>query len=263
MKKKFFVSLLLVVLIFLLAATVLVACNKDLIEYSITVTYNDEPVEGVTVKWSEGGKVKGSAKTDANGRAAVMLKSGTYSVDLADYADGLTYSRINSVTPSMRDKWTIALKLELIDYTVTVTDKDGNPANGVVVNYLVDNQIKGTTTTAANGVATCALPKGEYGVRPNLFSLPDFNVLESGKTYSVSTNSPSTSVNLVYGNTITYTVTVRSEGGLRFKGANVLIDDKQGNNVDNDFADEEGVFRTRLEPNDYVADLFSAPDGYT
>ena len=55
-KKRILVSLLLVVLVFLMAATVLVACNKETLEYTVTVvTSDDAPVSGVTVKWSQNG----------------------------------------------------------------------------------------------------------------------------------------------------------------------------------------------------------------
>ena len=140
MKKKLLVSFLLVVMVIVATATVLVACNNDtgeLLDYSVTVTKDNLPVSDITVNWSVGSSVKGSAKTGSDGKATVQLVSGKYDIDLLGYEEGYTYTRVTA-SPTSR-KFTMKLLVARATYTVTVIDKDNNPASGVAVNYLNEN----------------------------------------------------------------------------------------------------------------------------
>ncbi|MCM1306015.1 MAG: redoxin domain-containing protein [Bacteroides sp.] len=260
MKKKFLVSLLLIVMIVIATSTVLVACNKDegeKLDYTVTVVKDDMPVEGVTVKWCAGSKVKGKAVTGADGVATAQIASGTYTVLLEGYDEGLTFPEATA-KPDFR-KFTMRLSVAQIASTVTVINNDHNPAAGVVVNYLdSNNAIKGTATTDANGKATCNLNYGTYKITLN--ELPDYNVWNG--TATIDSAHPDATINLVYGNTVTYNVTVKSEGGLLFKNEAVLVFDDDGNLKTSGYSDDKGVFRARLEVGNYTVEPVTLQDGY-
>ena len=273
MKRKFIVSLLLVVLIFVLSTTVLVACNKgnggdnsvpdgnggELLEYSVRVLNNNQPVVGVTVNWSVGTTVKGSAVTGDDGQATAKIAAGTYDVDLAGYADGLTYTR-GTATATTR-KLTMRLSVAQVTYSVKIIDKDGNPASGIDVNFVKDNQgIKGSATTGADGKAACTLEYGTYKI--TLGELPAGNVWTS--TASVSSTTTDVEIRLESGQSVRYSVTVISEGGLLFKNEQVFIfDENYYDLVTSGYTNDEGVFSFVQAERSYVADLYLPQDGYT
>ncbi len=232
------------------------ACSGEKGEYSVTVlSPAAEPVSDVTVLWeTSSSKTAGNAKTDADGRATASLPLGTYTVSLENYGEEYTYTSV-SVSASMRNV-TLTLSVKKVNYTVTVTDKEGAPASGVVVTWS-NGSFSKNATTDASGAAQCELDYGEYSV--TISSLPQGNVYDGAVT--VTGGNPSAVFNLRAGNTLDYSVTVKSEGGLLFKEHPIQIykgDTLVGSGNTND----EGVYAFSVEPGDYIVKIPSVPKGY-
>lgn len=181
-------------------------------EYSVTVLGEDEitPVENVTVTWSQSGKKKASAKTDADGLATAEIVAATYEITLSDLPEGMTYTPAE-VTSSERELTMVIEKAELT-YSVTVNKPDGAPAGNVTVTWTA-NGVNSTATTDADGKASVKLYYGTYDV--TISDLPEGYVYLGSK--QVTGRAPDATFTLEEGETTEYTVTVVSEGGLKFK----------------------------------------------
>lgn len=261
MKKTFFGLILITLCTLMLGAAALFAgCDTpsgEKADYSVTVlSPSEEPLSGITVSWKNGSATAGSAQSDADGKATASLVVGTYTIELSGYEEGLEYDEV-AVGSSMRNV-TLQLSVMRLDYTVTVTDKDGAPAANVSVNWTKNGSIAGSAKTGADGKATTKLNFGEYSV--TLSNLPADNIYDGAKT--VNGSNPSTEFALRSGVTQTYSVTVRSEGGLLFKDQSLFVD-KGETQVTSGWTDENGVFTFNAAPDNYTVSVANIQDGYS
>lgn len=257
MKKKHLLLIIIALLAFVLP-TIMAACTLASEDYSVTVLSPDnEPVSDITVNWLANDKVAGSAKTDENGTATASLAVGTYNVTLDGFAEGLGYTPF-SVTSNMREV-TVNLSVKKVDYSVTVKDKSGSPAANVTVNWMSGSSIAGSAKTDSNGKAVCNLNYGQYSVM--LADLPEGNLYDGAKT--VTGANPAVTFELRDGNTMSYKVTVKSEGGLLFKKQELLIyiagDDSA---LMSGTTDDNGEYSFSYEIGSYVIETASVPEGY-
>ncbi len=259
MKNKIIVSLLAVAMMLITFGTLAVGCNNTAPteEYTVTVlSPSEEPIKGVTVNWNAGGSVKGSAISGEDGKATAKLPSGTYSITLSNLEDGLTYTEV-SVSASMR-KIIIQLERERITYTATVKTKTGSPAANVTVSWRKGNAAAGTAKTNAQGVASVELEYGEYSVFVS--DLPAGNIFEG--SVKADGKNPDTQINLFDGETLAYTLTVKTEGGLLFADAEISI--YNGDNlVLFGNTDKDGVYAFTLAKREYKIVMDNVPNGYT
>ncbi len=259
MKNKIIVSLLAVAMVLITFGTLAVGCNNTAPteEYTVTVlSPSEEPIKGVTVNWNAGGSVKGSAISGEDGKATAKLPSGTYSITLSNLEDGLTYTEV-SVSASMR-KIIIQLERERITYTATVKTKTGSPAANVTVSWRKGNAAAGTAKTNAQGVASVELEYGEYSVFVS--DLPAGNIFEG--SVKADGKNPDTQINLFDGETLAYTLTVKTEGGLLFADAEISI--YNGDNlVLFGNTDKDGVYAFTLAKREYKIVMDNVPNGYT
>ena len=239
-----------------------IGCGSDddgpKVEYNITVLSPDQtPLQGVTVSWKKSGKTKGSAKTGDDGLAAVKIPQGTYNVVLSGMADGLTYTEI-SVTPDVRVGLSVTLTVMRVTYTAEVKDKTGAAAQNVTVTWSSGSTVADSAVTGADGKASCELDYGEYTV--TVSNLPDGNVYTDTKT--VTGKAPNAVIELREGATENYTVTVRSEGGLKFKDVSVFI--YSGTKpIYSGKTDDNGVLVFSLPADNYTVRVPSVQDAYT
>ncbi len=259
MKRR--VSIIIMAILMALGLTALfTACEDDAVEkgdYSVTVlSPEEEPVSGVTVSWTNGTIDLGKATTDEDGKATTSLPLGSYTVVLENYGEAYEYTSV-SVGSTMRNV-EIQLSVKRVNYTVTVTDKDGAPAEGVSVSWSDDEGTAGSAKTDANGAAACELDYGEYSV--TLSDLPEENLYDGAKT--VSGSNPSVTFALHGGSAVKYTVTVRSEGGLLF--TNQIVNVYSGSTrIASGNTDDDGVYTFSAAPDTYTVNTARLLDGYT
>lgn len=257
MKRKVLLSVLAVSMVLISLCGLIIGCNKAKGEYSVTVLGLDEqPVKDVNVSWNAGGKTKGSATTDADGKAVATIELGTYEISLSNYEEGLAYPSV-SVNSQMREV-TIMLEVAKVVYTATVKDKTGAPAQGVTVSWRNGTSIAGTAVTDAQGVASKELDYGDYDVYVK--NLPSGNVFSGSLT--ASGNAPNTQFNLIEGVTVPYSVTVVSEGGLKF--ADVYLSVYSGEVLATfGQTDENGVYNFELDEGEYIINIDEIQAGYS
>ena len=264
MKKKILTLISIIALVFGLSALI-VACGEEKIEYSaIVVSPTEEPVSDVTVSWMTGSKVSGKATTGADGVAKASLPAGTYSIALSGSGlDGYDYDEeeLPMPTAAMPDIM-IELSVKKVTYSVTVIDKDTHKVPNVTVTWSNGSK-SATATTDANGKAECKLDYGEYTVSLDNATLPAENVCDEALT--VTGKNPSVTFNLraPAGAMLDYTVTVQSEGGLRFKNSLVMVLKSNGRPLTSGATNDEGVFSFRAEAGTYTASLMDIPNGYS
>ena len=245
----------------LVTAAAFVACGDDpKVQYSVTVVDAEEnPVSGITVSWRQGGKSKGSAKTNANGVAKTKLVDGVYTIVLSGYDEGLTYTSI-SVASGMNP--TLMLEVMHVKYSAHVKDVNGANASGLKVVWSDASGVKGEDTTDADGMAECELVYGTYTV-----SIPNPPAGSVADTLTVTGKNPGAIFELRAGNTVTYSVTVRSEGGLKLKGVNVMVYKGTGISdeglVVSSRTNAAGVLEFTNEPGNYTVVLPTVQEGYT
>lgn len=254
---------LLVVLMALCLATVcgvlLAGCHGgEKVEYSVTVRDVDEitPIENVTVKWS--GKKSASAVTGADGKAKVELPAATYDVTLFNLPEGKTYTPAE-VTSSARGIRIVLEKAE-ITYSVTVNKPDNTPAENVKVTWMAEGKAAGTATTAADGKASTQLIYGNYEV--TVSDLPAGCIYLGSK--QVTGVAPDATFTLENGETTDYTVTVVSEGGLKFKKYTVTASYSDGRLAATAETDDEGQVTFKLpQEQNYTVKVENIPQGYS
>ena len=258
MKKRILGLLAIIALVIGVAGT-LIACGEEKADYSVTVlSPSDDPIADVEVSWMSGSKEAGKATTNEDGKATASLPLGTYTVALSNYGEGYSYTSA-SVSATMRNV-TLELSVTKLAYSVTVTDKTGAPAQGVLVTWTgAKGEPAGTATTNASGKASKELAYGSYTV--TLSNLPSGNTYDGAKTVTGRTPSASFALRNSLGDA-TYTVSVRSEGGLIFKNQAVLV--YNGSTPFNaGSTNENGVFTFTAEPKNYTVQVSLVPDGYS
>lgn len=255
MRKKLF-GLMLAALAVTAFAVFAVGCtppNAATAEYSVTVlSPENAALEGVTVHWSD----KGSAVTDANGKAATELPLGTYAIEL-DTSEEYTYTSV-SVGSSLRDV-TLTLEYRQVEYTATVLDRNGAAAQDVTVVWMKDDVSVGTKKTDENGKASITLNYGDYDV--TVSDLPDGNIY-GGDSKKASGKNPSATFELSAGSTVRYTIKVRSEGQLAFKDCQVNIYKADGSLYVIGRTNDDGIYSVSVEAGSYTATAPRVNDGY-
>lgn len=129
--------------------------------YSLTATVLDDlglPVEGATVTFTPSNAETGSATqtvyTDANGKATVYVKRGSYDIT-ANYD---RFTEPVSMTANVSYASTVKLTGEILESVqIVVTNAYGAPLSGAMVS------IGGKSiTTGADGIASFSLKRGSY-----------------------------------------------------------------------------------------------------
>ena len=259
--KKRILGFLLIVAMVLGVAGILIACGEEKADYTVTVrSVEKEPMSGIEVSWMAGSKKAGSATTGEDGKATASLPLANYTIALEGLGEGYSYTSA-SVSPTMKNV-TLTLAVTKVTYTVSVRDMVGSPAPNVSVTWTSESGAPaGTAVTDKNGKASAELDYGNYSVTLSMSSLPAGNTYDGAKTVSGKNPSATFSLRSSKGNE-TYSVTVRSQGGLLFK--NQAVNVLSGSSfVDAGWTDENGVFTFTAEPKNYTVRLGVLPAGYT
>lgn len=263
MKRKLLYLLTAIAVLFALSVGIL-ACTPgeepppaDNADYSVTVKGPDgDLLSGITVTWSNAGTVYGTAVTGDDGKASASIPRATYKVELTGVPAGLDFPA-PSVTAGMRNI-TLNLTRTQVEYTVAVVDKVGSPAKGVTVTWTAGSKAAGSAVTGDDGVAKKTLDYGEYIV--SVANLPSGNVASG--TLSVTGAEPNAHFGLINGESVRYTVRLRSEGGLKLAGYTLRVE-KDNNPVHLPETDQNGDASFSLPAGRYTVKALGLPEGYT
>ncbi|MFC2000396.1 beta strand repeat-containing protein [Chloroflexota bacterium] len=201
------------------------------------------PVSGALVEASQGGTVKGSDTTAANGSYEIPdLLAGTYDVDAS--ATGLKPGhQANIVVVAGQTTSGVDFVLATIVGSVagTVTDASGAPVSGAKVSASLGGVVIESETTAANGSYTITnLPVGTYVVKADYPATSP--LVSKQQTGVVVQEDLTTTVDFVLGGGISGTVT-DAITGLPISGATVTP--SQGSPDD---TDADGIYTIVLIP---------------
>ena len=146
-------------------------------------------------------------------------------------------------------------KEEKLDYTVTVTDTEGNPLKDVTVWLTKDAETFSGITDDAGKLAL-NLVKGTY---EGTLSLPEGFTLENN-AFTLTPEAPEAQLQLtaVADTRVDYTVTVTDPFEMPVEGAEILVI-----GVGSALTDAEGKVVFQLEPGDYTAMTGTLPADYT
>lgn len=227
--------------------------QAEKIDYAVTVTdENRKPISGVYLNVTTEVKTV-PIVTDENGVAHTEQVAGTYPVVLtlpAGYTAATTEFSLTEARPYVSVKLD-TLVVEMVDYTVTVVDENGEPVQGVTVLIGTGNN---PLTTDENGKVTITLPKGAYTVT---VTQPD------GSLQNQTFAEGETAMTVVLGqgggtgeeeNKITYTVKVIDYSGNAQSGIMVQIL-RGGSPVAVQTTDSSGQISVQLAAGDYTVAL--------
>ena len=175
------------------SSTVSVGTN---VTFTATVTdEDDEPIEGLTVTFKDGGSSLGTGTTNSSGVATLTssgLAAGNHSVT-AETTEGNTYSGSTSTAVTVTvNKLATSTSLSLgsntiyVDGSTTATatvTSGGNGVNGLTVTFKDGSTTLGTSTTNSSGVATYTIS----GLNAGNHSITA--VVTENSTYAASTSS--------------------------------------------------------------------------
>ena len=175
------------------SSTVSVGTN---VTFTATVTdEDDEPIEGLTVTFKDGGSSLGTGTTNSSGVATLTssgLAAGNHSVT-AETTEDNTYSGSTSTAVTVTvNKLTTSTSLSLgsntiyVDGSTTATatvTSGGNGVNGLTVTFKDGSTTLGTSTTNSSGVATYTIS----GLNAGNHSITA--VVTENSTYAASTSS--------------------------------------------------------------------------
>lgn len=175
------------------SSTVSVGTN---VTFTATVTdEDDEPIEGLTVTFKDGGSSLGTGTTNSSGVATLTssgLAAGNHSVT-AETTEDNTYSGSTSTAVTVTvNKLTTSTSLSLgsntiyVDGSTTATatvTSGGNGVNGLTVTFKDGSTTLGTSTTNSSGVATYTIS----GLNAGNHSITA--VVTEDSTYAASTSS--------------------------------------------------------------------------
>ena len=175
------------------SSTVSVGTN---VTFTATVTdEDDEPIEGLTVTFKDGGSSLGTGTTNSSGVATLTssgLAAGNHSVT-AETSEDNTYSGSTSTAVTVTvNKLTTSTSLSLgsntiyVDGSTTATatvTSGGNGVNGLTVTFKDGSTTLGTSTTNSSGVATYTIS----GLNAGNHSITA--VVTENSTYAASTSS--------------------------------------------------------------------------
>lgn len=175
------------------SSTVSVGTN---VTFTATVTdEDDEPIEGLTVTFKDGGSSLGTGTTNSSGVATLTssgLAAGNHSVT-AETTEDNTYSGSTSTAVTVTvNKLTTSTSLSLgsntiyVDGSTTATatvTSGGNGVNGLTVTFKDGSTTLGTSTTNSSGIATYTIS----GLNAGNHSITA--VVTENSTYAASTSS--------------------------------------------------------------------------
>lgn len=175
------------------SSTVSVGTN---VTFTATVTdEDDEPIEGLTVTFKDGGSSLGTGTTNSSGVATLTssgLAAGNHSVT-AETTEDNTYSGSTSTAVTVTvNKLTTSTSLSLgsntiyVDGSTTATatvTSGGNGVNGLTVTFKDGSTTLGTSTTNSSGIATFTIS----GLNAGNHSITA--VVTENSTYAASTSS--------------------------------------------------------------------------
>lgn len=219
------------------------------IDYSVKVVNNDAPVANVSVAWdNENGSSKGTAKTDANGRASCKLSYDNYYVTLSSLPQGTTCD----VATATGANPTLALSLtaqggESDGYSVTVKSEGGLLfKNHVVRLYDENNKLKERKYTNDAGVCVFTVAKGKYTARvgsvPDGYTATEVTLDESATSgtivmkSAVITSAPAQNKTYVIGDVIhdyTFTTTYSLNDAVWSKSVSEILREKKALVINN------------------------------
>ena len=175
------------------SSTVSVGTN---VTFTATVTdEDDEPIEGLTVTFKDGGSSLGTGTTNSSGVATLTssgLAAGNHSVT-AETTEDNTYSGSTSTAVTVTvNKLATSTSLSLgsntiyVDGSTTATatvTSGGNGVNGLTVTFKDGSTTLGTSTTNSSGIATYTIS----GLNAGNHSITA--VVTENSTYAASTSS--------------------------------------------------------------------------
>ena len=175
------------------SSTVSVGTN---VTFTATVTdEDDEPIEGLTVTFKDGGSSLGTGTTNSSGVATLSsssLAAGNHSVT-AETSEDNTYSGSTSTAVTVTvNKLATSTSLSLgsntiyVDGSTTATatvTSGGNGVNGLTVTFKDGSTTLGTSTTNSSGIATYTIS----GLNAGNHSITA--VVTENSTYAASTSS--------------------------------------------------------------------------
>ncbi len=179
------------------------ADTSDKVTYTVSLTCEDNTAlfNGIYVQLKNADGTVAGQETPKGGKATFSLDAGEYTVNLVakpnfeGMLDGLLYElkTVTKENPSVTIDITSPVESDdTIPYTLTVLDKDGNPAANLLVQLC--GGPKGqcfTRTTDENGVAAFSLSAGVYAVHidtppaGNTFDNTAYQMTEEGGTLTV------------------------------------------------------------------------------
>lgn len=243
--------------------------------YGVTVTdENRNPVPNVYINLFGAEDGKATASTDENGVATFWITKDVYTGSLIipkGYEAGTTQFELSPEEPFVSLKLDTVIPEETEDYTVRVTDDEGNAMSDVLV-------VIGSTfgSTGANGSYTATLPKGAYkvmvvvpsGYTSNSFSYAfpeNFTVL--GITLTKQTGGGSSTGGDIGGGSsggssgsqdIAYTVRLVNAAGGAVTNVAVTVSDASGIPVGVSKVNGSGEATFYLNPGNYTFSLVSS-----
>lgn len=118
--------------------------------------------KGVTVTWSDGSTIAGTATTGDDGRASCDLSYGEYSVTVSDLPDGNVFTESKTVTAQQPHAAIELIDGQAVSYSVSVRSEGGLKFADVMVFVYSGNRPVYTGKTDENGVLNFMLPGGNY-----------------------------------------------------------------------------------------------------
>lgn len=147
-----------------------------------------------------------------------------------------------------------AVKVEKMDYTVTVTDEAGNPLKDISV-WLTKDEQTFSAKTNEQGIVTMNLPKGTY---TGTVSVPEGYTLENN-AFTLTEEALTATVKLqaAVDTRVDYTVTACDPEGQPVAGVEVVI-----LGAGSAITDAQGVAVFKLEPGNYSVLTGTMPEGF-
>lgn len=145
--------------------------------YKVTVTCSESYIlNGVEVVLLDENGAKAGRSSLTDGAASFELEKGTYRVTLSEKLAGVLEGYTFEEQTLTEDKTAVTVALtakddessEPVSYTVKVTDPDGNPVEGVIVQLCSSSDgaacYNVKEPTDKDGIGVLTLPAGEYEV---------------------------------------------------------------------------------------------------
>ena len=171
---------------------------------------NGHVPDGITVNFSSDtkGTVNPIISTTTNGSTNTTftgLQTGVSVVSaMVDYETVTTNVNINKISTAITVDTVSGLNGKTVNLTATLTDSDGNPVNGVNVQFSVNGTIIGSANTDTNGIATLPYTitqtSGIYTILANYIGNNTYAASSNTNKLQVTHTPTSTVMNALIGN---------------------------------------------------------------